>query len=442
MKKLIVFLGLLAPVFATSQGIHFETTNWMSTVQKAKAENKLIFVDVYTSWCGPCRAMSNQVFPKPEVGDKYNRLFINYKIDAEIGEGIALAKQYAVRGYPTYLFIDPVTTSLVGSTAGSMPEANFLALADGMEAKHAGTEIPMSELEATFVSGNYDETFLVKYMKRKNTEKQSTDEAFDVFIRKFFTGKKNYTRTDLKNFAMWFHYKNDTAYSIAIQEYAAIIKALEGDDLAELRFVTELEDATRIGIKGILDGKLPSVEKAERVKKLADNLKFITPSPRKADKLQLELLEDLYRNIKDTVQLVKVKAQYIRRHLLPENRNPFIGVELVLLSKEDINRVPAGIDTTAVAGWCSSYAMLFSKIISTKEDQDLAVLLAAKSCRIDNALRNRISRSIVDYNIGNRQNATKQMAEMLKEEHETRSASEYKKVYEAMTKGQKVVSLY
>ena len=37
-----------------SQGIQFETGSWKEVLQKAKQENKLIFVDLYTTWCGPC----------------------------------------------------------------------------------------------------------------------------------------------------------------------------------------------------------------------------------------------------------------------------------------------------------------------------------------------------------------------------------------------------
>jgi uncharacterized protein YyaL (SSP411 family) len=59
---------------------------------KAKKENKLIFVDAYASWCGPCKLMVKNIFPLKTVGDYYNSHFINAKIDMEKGEGIELAK--------------------------------------------------------------------------------------------------------------------------------------------------------------------------------------------------------------------------------------------------------------------------------------------------------------------------------------------------------------
>ena len=64
------------------QGICFYSGNWEEVCRKAAGENKVIFLDVYTSWCGPCKKMASEVFTLPEVGSFFNTHFINYKIDA------------------------------------------------------------------------------------------------------------------------------------------------------------------------------------------------------------------------------------------------------------------------------------------------------------------------------------------------------------------------
>ena len=89
-----------------SQGIQFETGSWKEVLQKAKQENKLVFVDLYTTWCGPCKKMAAETFPQQTVGDYFNKNFVNYKIDAEKGEGPGLAGKYEVSAYPTLVFVN------------------------------------------------------------------------------------------------------------------------------------------------------------------------------------------------------------------------------------------------------------------------------------------------------------------------------------------------
>ena len=89
-----------------AQGVKFESGTWEEILTKAKTENKTIFVDVYTKWCGPCKHVSKTVFPQEKLGDFYNPLFINFKIDAESPAGKEFVKTYPVTGYPTFFFID------------------------------------------------------------------------------------------------------------------------------------------------------------------------------------------------------------------------------------------------------------------------------------------------------------------------------------------------
>ena len=87
-------------------GILFRELTVSEALKVAKDENKLIFVDCFTTWCGPCKMLSNVVFKDSTFADYFNRHFINLKIDMEKGEGPELHKKYDVRGYPTLLFLD------------------------------------------------------------------------------------------------------------------------------------------------------------------------------------------------------------------------------------------------------------------------------------------------------------------------------------------------
>ena len=84
MKKYVLLSFLLFCTGALfAQGINFDHGTWKEVLAKAKAEDKLVFVDVYTSWCGPCKKMAAEVFPLADVGQLFNPNFVNYKIDAE-----------------------------------------------------------------------------------------------------------------------------------------------------------------------------------------------------------------------------------------------------------------------------------------------------------------------------------------------------------------------
>jgi thiol:disulfide interchange protein len=124
MKKVIWFLTILFVGFGYSatqavpnggtkpavkeapEGIQFTEAAWKDILKKAKAENKVIFLDAYASWCGPCKLLQKNVFTKKAVGDLYNTKFINVKMDMEKGEGPALSQVYPLEAYPTLLYID------------------------------------------------------------------------------------------------------------------------------------------------------------------------------------------------------------------------------------------------------------------------------------------------------------------------------------------------
>lgn len=120
-KTIFVFLLSIAAIFtsnAQETGIKFQHDSWSKIVQKARAEKKLIFMDAYTTWCGPCKMLQARVFPNKELGDYFNQNFVNAKIDMESGEGPALANQYPIQGYPSLFFIDPNTGKIVSQMLG------------------------------------------------------------------------------------------------------------------------------------------------------------------------------------------------------------------------------------------------------------------------------------------------------------------------------------
>ncbi|XZF14159.1 thioredoxin family protein [Chitinophagaceae bacterium MMS25-I14] len=184
MKRTILFL--LAPltfsIGAFAQGVQFETGNWQSVLDKAKKENKLIYMDVYTTWCGPCKILATQIFPQKEAGDKYNKLFVNYRIDAEKGEGLDIAKQYSVTGYPTNLFIDPATQAVVYRTMGASIEVK--GFTDEADVAIAERNDPMTyeKYDAAFKSGKKDRKFLRSYLEKDKRLNKNNDALLNAYV--------------------------------------------------------------------------------------------------------------------------------------------------------------------------------------------------------------------------------------------------------------------
>jgi thioredoxin 1 len=100
-----------------NDGIQFYRGSWNEALQLAKKENKLIFLDIYATWCGPCKKLKKNSFSNAEVGKFYNVNFINVSLDGEQGDGAMLANQYSLSGYPSLLFID-ATGKIVTATFG------------------------------------------------------------------------------------------------------------------------------------------------------------------------------------------------------------------------------------------------------------------------------------------------------------------------------------
>ena len=78
---------------------------WDAAFALAKAENKLVFVDIYTDWCTYCHKLDKEVYTNNGLAKYFNENFINLKFDAETEFGYPLTIEYDVTGYPKLLFL-------------------------------------------------------------------------------------------------------------------------------------------------------------------------------------------------------------------------------------------------------------------------------------------------------------------------------------------------
>jgi len=164
MKQFIFsLLVLFAATSLQAGGIDFFEGTWEEALEKAKKEDKLIFVDAYTTWCGPCKRMSKQVFTQDAVGEFYNENFIAMKIDMEKTPGRKFRKKYPVSAFPTLYYIDG-DGKVAHVTKGGKNPKQFIQLGQMAMKKNDKS----GNYEADYNEGKRDYNLVYNYVKALN----------------------------------------------------------------------------------------------------------------------------------------------------------------------------------------------------------------------------------------------------------------------------------
>ena len=141
-------------------GISFRDLTFKEAMKVAKVEKKLIFLDCYTSWCGPCKMLAKKIFPDPTVGEFFNEKFVSLQMDMEKAEGPELGKKYKVGAYPTLLFIDE-KGELKHSVCGYMSAEALLQQAQ-VALKGEKT---LEAMTARYDAGEREDDFVEEYLE-------------------------------------------------------------------------------------------------------------------------------------------------------------------------------------------------------------------------------------------------------------------------------------
>lgn len=208
MKKIIFSFICLLLTSAVLAQTNFRELSFDQAVAAAKAEGKLVFIDVMTSWCGPCKLMAREVFPQKMVGDYMNKTFVNIKIDAEKGEGIQIAKAYNVHSYPTFLMLDTdkrEVARLVGYKEGE----SFITELQRLLNPDATPE----KLKARYESGERNAWLVKNYASylhdealndRRNYEKKSNE--INQMVADYYMGLSDADKFNPENFFVFRKY--------------------------------------------------------------------------------------------------------------------------------------------------------------------------------------------------------------------------------------------
>ncbi|MGZ4034449.1 MAG: thioredoxin family protein, partial [Bacteroidia bacterium] len=269
---------------------------WNEILAQAKKENKMIYLDCYTSWCGPCKWMAKNVFTNDTVADFYNANFINVEFDMEKGEGIDLAKKYDIRAYPTMLFLTADGEQL-HRTCGSTPARNFVII--GKNALSPNEQL--ATYSKTFNSQKVDATFAFTYFSMLENACQS----HGAELTKYFSTQKDEDLKSRNNWKIIFKYVDEynSRPFVYLESHKEQFAELYPLDSVE----TKINQVYASGLYSALQNKDSAGYETLKVKLKKSNTKD-------ADKIISEADIKKFQRKKDWVNYAALVSDYIQKY--------------------------------------------------------------------------------------------------------------------------------
>ncbi|TNE44343.1 MAG: DUF255 domain-containing protein [Deltaproteobacteria bacterium] len=86
--------------------IQWASLNFTQALQQAKENKRLLFVDMYATWCFPCKKYDRMVFSRTKVATYVHQHFVPLRRNGYRGEGNYLRRRYNCVTFPCLLVID------------------------------------------------------------------------------------------------------------------------------------------------------------------------------------------------------------------------------------------------------------------------------------------------------------------------------------------------
>lgn len=189
-KRFFLAVALLAALLAQpsmAQGVKFHDLAFDQAAERAAAENKLVFVDFFTTWCAPCKEMDATTFQDSEVAAWLARHTVALKVDAEANEtNEALAERFGVRSFPNYVFIAP-DGKLMDRITGKRSPEEFI---DAGESVLRG-ENTLDRARSALAAGDPDDPMLRSRLADAYVEMGQDEDALQEYLWCFDEGEKH-----------------------------------------------------------------------------------------------------------------------------------------------------------------------------------------------------------------------------------------------------------
>ncbi|MFM9948506.1 MAG: thioredoxin family protein [Saprospiraceae bacterium] len=229
---MLLFFAIGSMLRLQGQGMEFFHGTWAEALEEAKKQDRIIFVDAYAVWCGPCKMMAQNVFPDEKVGAFYNRNFINLKLDMEKGEGLEFRKTYPVAAFPTLFYID-ADGKVVQQVRGAKDVNGFLDLGQKVMAKADRS----GQYAAEYEKGSRDPELVLKYVQALNKAGKPSLQISNEYLR----GQKDLTTPQNLNFILEAAVVADSKVFDLLIEHRAKIAKLNSEAAVKTRILQACE---------------------------------------------------------------------------------------------------------------------------------------------------------------------------------------------------------
>ncbi len=440
----LFILHFTLSITSYADGVRFFHGSWSQVMAEARRQNKPIFVDVYTTWCGPCKLMSAQAFPNARVGSRMNDNFINYKIDAEKGEGQTVAQRYGVQAFPTSLFIS-IEGKLIRRTLGYNGIDWFLAEAQ-RALSDANESHTMALWNKKYDAGDRSPAFMRGMLRKQAEYDRPTGDVLDDYVKilpktdslateeiQFLSEmlSTTYTKAYLLLAEKAIQFAADPTKQPLVQGLAKAFVRAEKNDLNDaVAAQDELLVESLIKNKAAKQrlemgvGKVPlSPEQKAMLDREADDtrLRFY-----KASRLQAHYVS-LVKKIAETRLMAKTDAELARADSLTFNQlaTPLSSASAYLPDSTNLS-VNADSSTAAAtptltkkpvssltARQLCDLARSLSENSSDKKDMALALRWSARAVQLDNAPTNVITHARMLTRLGRKAEARQQLSKAI-----------------------------
>lgn len=277
MRIFILTLSLILSKHAFNQGIQFTYTNFEKAQLEAQKTGKQIFIDAYTTWCGPCKMLAKNVFTDSLVGKLFNQTFINAKIDMEGPDAFSFKEKYTINAYPTLLIINP-DGSIAKKIVGAPNKESFYHWGE-VTANPSLSEYKKTKVK--FDQQNNDLDFLLLHLKNCDAEFENYDSVI-VRIQKVI---------EVKNLDSSVYFDFLSSYGLPY-DHKVSQHFIENYDVYYAKYT---EQALQFLIFILKDGFINAYENDDHVK-----VESIKEKMRKALKNHPDVLEAFEQAIKET----------------------------------------------------------------------------------------------------------------------------------------------